>query len=173
MKVVYSRAGLPSRPVALLVFNSLRCWQTKFTEIGFIWKQVPDGDEQFSVWAVGATGVWSGCIFSTMLVKNVQKPFAMVVASVFTIPNKFMGLVVEDLAPVALFGITLLTIFQNYEGYQHFHGLLFCCNFPLLCGCSCLPDFAASCKHSSQVVCLFFEFFELFGAHNLVSSSAV
>ena len=31
-----SRAGIPSRPVALLVFNSLSCWQTKFFEVGFI-----------------------------------------------------------------------------------------------------------------------------------------
>ena len=42
--------------------------------------------------------------------KNVQKPLAMVVASVVTLPSTFMGLVVEDLAPVALFGITLLIL---------------------------------------------------------------
>ena len=32
--------------------------------------------------------------------KNVQKPLAMVVASVVTLPSTFMGLVVEDLAPL-------------------------------------------------------------------------
>ena len=57
--------------------------------------------------------------------KNVQKPLAMVVASVVTLPSTFMGLVVEDLAPVALFGITLLTIFQKLRGLSAFSSTTF------------------------------------------------
>ena len=117
------RAGIPSSPVPFDVLGSLSWPWTNAADTGF--KENKDWLELFKHASVLSWFQLRGGIlesnFSTTFVKYVQKPFAIVRASVVVFPSTVIGSIEADGWDVTdLLGKTFLTAFQKFLGSSEF-----------------------------------------------------